>query len=81
MPDYSDTHADQLDWKALPVPGEDVSGQCRVAPIRVTFKAAPADSIGWLLQPGETIPIRSGQAGFIRPDTALGGVLVIEGIG
>ncbi|UFM64254.1 hypothetical protein LOS78_01905 [Paracoccus sp. MA] len=81
MPDYSDTTADQQGWKALPVPTEDVAAQCRIAPLRVTFKAAPGDTAGWVLQPGEAIPIKNGQAGFIRPETALGGVLVIESIG
>lgn len=81
MPDYSDTTADQKGWKALPVPTENVSGQCRIAPIRVTFKAVPGDTAGWLLRPGEAIPIKSGQAGRIKPDGAFGGVLVIESIG
>ena len=81
MPDYADTYADQSTWKAIPVPGEDVSGQCRIAPIRITFKAAPGDTAGWVLRPGDAIPIKSGQAGRIRPDGAFGGVLVIESIG
>lgn len=81
MPDYSDTIADQLGWKPIPVPTEDVAAQCRLQPIRITFKAAPGDTPGWLLRPGDAIPIKSGQAGFIRPETAIGGVLVIESIG
>lgn len=81
MPDYSDTTADTKGWKAIPVPTEDVAAQCRLQPLRITFKAAPGNSAGWVLRPGEAIPIKSGQAGFIRPENALGGVLVIESIG
>ena len=81
MPDYPDTKADQMKRKALPVPTEDVSGQCHVAPIRITFKAVPGDTAGFLLEPGEAIPIRSGQAGFIKPKAALGGIFSIESIG
>lgn len=81
MPDYADTTADQPTWKAIPVPTEDVSAQCRIAPVRITFKDAPGDTVGWVLKPGDAIPIKSGQAGFIRPETAIGGVLVIESIG
>lgn len=81
MPDYSDTYADQQDWKPLPVPTEDVSAQCAIKPVRITFKEAPDGTVGWLLRPGEAIPIKSGQAGFIRPADALGGCVVIEGIG
>lgn len=81
MPDYSDTVADQQGWKPIPVPTEAVSAQCRLYPIRITFKATPGETAGWLLRPGEAIPIKVGQTGFIRPETSLGGVLVIEGIG
>lgn len=81
MPDYSDTYADQRVWKALPVPTEDVSAQCAIAPVRITFKADRDNSIGWLIKPGEAIPIKSGAAGFIRPESAIGGCIVIESIG
>ena len=81
MPDYPDPMAAQLLWRALPVPTEDLSRQCHVAPIRITFKAVPGDTAGFLLEPGEAIPIRSGQAGFIKPTTALGGIFSIESIG
>lgn len=81
MPDYPDTVADQATWKALPVPTEDVSAQCRISPVRITFKDVPGNTVGWVMKPGEAIPIKSGQAGFIRPETTVGGVLVIESIG
>lgn len=80
MPDYSDTIADQPGWKPLPVPTEAVSAQCRVAPIRITFKAVPGSTVGFVLNPGDAIPIKSGQAGSIRPEVAVGGILVIEPI-
>ena len=81
MPDYPDTTADQQGWKPLPVPTEDVSGQCRGKPLRITFKAAPGATAGFVLQPGDAIPIKAGQAGQIRPESSLGGILVIESIG
>lgn len=81
MPDYPDTYADTMAWKPLPVPAEDVSVQCALQPVRVTFKDAPIDTIGWLLRPGDAIPIKSGQEGHIRPADSMGGVLIMESIG
>lgn len=80
MPDYSDTTADQMGWKPVPIPTEDVSAQCRIAPVRFSVKSDLTTTIGWRLEPGQTLRIKSGQAAFIRPDVALGGVLVIESI-
>ena len=81
MPDYSDTIADQQGWKALPVPTENCSAQCFGKPVRVTFKADRSATVGFVLKPGEAIPLKASQAGYIRPDTALGGGIVIEAIG
>lgn len=78
MPDYSDTIADQQGWKPLPVPSEDVYAQCHVAPVRVSFKENPEGSAGFLLNPQDAIPIAAGRAGFIRPGTALGGIISLE---
>lgn len=81
MPDYSDTYADQQNWKALPVPSEDVSAQCRIHSVRITFKQAPDTTVGWVLKPGDAIPLKAGAAGWIRPEAAMGGCIVIESIG
>lgn len=81
MPDYPDTYADQQGWKVLPVPAGDVAVQCRISAVRITFKADPAATLGWLLKPGEAIPVKAGAAGWIRPETALGGCVVMESVG
>lgn len=82
MPDLADTYCSSTkEWTPLPVPDEDVSGQCAIAALRITFKDSPEDTVGWLLRPGEAIPIRSGQQGHIKAAEAIGGCLVMESIG
>ena len=81
MPDIPDTIADTMSWKALPVPGGDVHLICQVQPIRVTFKEDRTATAGLTLKPGDMIRLKSGDTGFIRPVTALGGIAVFEDFG
>lgn len=79
MADYPATVADTLEWKAAPVPSEDVIAQCQGRPVRITVRASLTDAYGITLNPGQAVKITSGQAAFVRPgDAGLGGVLVVE---
>lgn len=79
MPDLPDTVADTREWKPLPVPTEAANLICQVQPIRITFKDVPAG--GFVLQPGQVIQLKAGDAGHIQPAEALGGVAAIEAFG
>ncbi|TWI29233.1 hypothetical protein [Paracoccus sulfuroxidans] len=79
MPDIPDTVADSRNWKPLPVPTGPVNLICQVAPIRITFKAAPSG--GFILPVGKALRLKAGDAGHIKAAEALGGVAVFEAFG
>lgn len=81
MPDLPDTYADKHEWKPLPVPTAAVNLICQISPIRVSFKADPSGSIGFVLQVGTAVRLKAGDEGKIQPEGALGGVAVFEDFG
>lgn len=81
MPDLPDTYADTSAWKPLPVPTEAVNLICQIAPIRVSFKANPAGSMGFVLEVGKAVRLKAGDAAHIQPAGALGGAAVFEDFG
>lgn len=70
--------ADQFDWKALPVPPEDMIMRCHGKAVRVSFKDDPAGSLGCSVPAGGYLHLSAGDAGFLKPDTSLGGMVSFE---
>lgn len=81
MPETPNTIANLPTWQPLPVPSETGLFTCLGQPVRLTFKAVPAGTAGLTLWPGKSIRVKAGDAGFIRPHGARGGILTFTPVG
>lgn len=81
MPDIPDTVADTSAWKPLPVPTGPTKLICQLRPIEVAFGDTTPTRAGLVLAVGDTLDLKEGDQGYIRPKEARGGIAVMEVFG